>query len=570
MPHRSAALISLLVLVCLSTCAAAAHSDSDADEEVLRRVGLPADGPSLLTLFRKRTPDADSQARIQALIAQLGSDSFTEREESSEELAGCGIAAAGLLRAASHHTDLEIRRRARDALSIIEQNDLPTDVLVAALRLLGQRKPTRLVEVLLDYAPHAGDNEITAELCRTLALSAKHEGAPEPRLVRALNDKSPIKRAIAAMALCRGGCREHLPSIRRLLSEPNPQVRRRVALALLEARDKTAIPVLIELLAELPLVEAEHVESMLLQVASDTAPKGNLGDGHSAGPLVRGKYHDAWVDWWKDHKDSVDLTKVELSPDWRGYVLAICTTAFRGGRGGLRGAQFGSILERDVQGRIRWQMRGLSYPVDAQVLDERRVLVTEYRQAQVTERNHEGDVLRRINVSELPLEARRLSNGNTLITTSNRIFELDRNDKEVWTTNGNPLDTIAAACAFRGGEIGICYRSGEFVRMDRKGKVLASFRVGRMFRPTGTHIQGLANGHVLIPLYYDNKVAEFDEDGREVWSASYTQPICAQRLPSGRTLVAGYCNTFFVELDRNGREVKSQRCDAPLMFVSGR
>jgi hypothetical protein len=567
---RYVALIPLMVLMSSSASAADSHADTDADEEALRRVGLPADGPTLLSLFRKRTPDEDSQARIRSLIAQLGSDSFSEREESSEELAGCGIAAAGLLRAATHHTDLEIRRRARDALAIIAQNDLPTDVLIAALHILARRKPPRLVEVLLDYAPHAGHAEITDELCQTLASSAKRDGDADPRLVRALTDKSPMKRAVAAAALCRGGCREQFANIRRLLREHDPQVRRRIALALLEARDKAAVPVLIDLLTELPLTDVEHVESMLLQVAGDTAPKGNFDDHKGSGPPGVTSHRDAWAEWWKQYGGRLDLAQVELAPNWRGYTLAVCTTAFRGGRGGLRGGQFGSILELDAQGRVRWQMKGLSYPVDAQVLDERRVLVTEYRLAQVTERNHDGDVLRRINVSELPLEARRLSNGNTLITTSNRVYEIDRNDKEVWTTNGNPLDTIAAACPFRSGEIGICYRSGEFVRMDRKGKVLASFRVGRMFRPTGSHIQGLPNGHVLVPLFYDNKVVEFDEDGREVWSASYTQPICAQRLPNGRTLIAGYCNTFFVELDKNGREVKSQRCDAPLMFVSGR
>ncbi|HEY7327490.1 MAG TPA: HEAT repeat domain-containing protein [Gemmataceae bacterium] len=567
---RYVALIPLMVLACIGASATAAPSDMDADEEVLRRAALPADAPSLLNLFRKRTPDVDSQARIKSLISQLGSESFTEREESSEELAGCGIAAVGLLRAATHHSDLEVRRRARDALTIIEQNDLSTDVLVAALHVLGRRKPARVIEVLLDYAPHSGDGEITEELCLTLAASANRGGVVDQQLVRALADESSIKRAVAATALCRAGCREQLPAIRRLLGEADLQVRRRVALALLEARDKAAVSVLVELLAELPLSEAEHVESMLLQVANDTAPKGSLNDMRDVGTAARGKYRDAWSDWWKQHSDRLDLAKVDLSPHWRGYTLAICTTAFRGGRGGLRGAQFGSVLELDGQGRIRWQLKGLSYPVDAQVLDERRVLVTEYRQAQVTERNHDGDILRRISVSELPMEARRLTNGNTLITTSNRIFEIDRNDKEVWTTSGNPLDTIAAACPFRGGEIGICYRSGEFVRMDKKGKVLASFRVGRMFRSNGTHIQGLPNGHVLVPLYYDNKVVEFDEEGREVWSASYTQPICAQRLPNGRTLVAGYCNTFYVELDKNGREVKSQRCDAPLMSVSGR
>ena len=565
MPTRYVALIPLMALMGICGSLARSQADTDAEEDALRRVGLPADGPTLLTLFRKRTPDADSQARIQSLIGQLGSDSFSEREDASEELAGYGLAAVGLLRAATQNADLEIRRRARDALAIIEKNDLSSDVLIAALRVLGQRKPARMAEVLLDYAPHSADAEITEELCQALAYAAlldRRDAGPtrdaDPRLVQALNDKSPIKRAIAASALCIGGCRKQLPAVRRLLREPDPHVRRRVALALLEARDKAAVPVLIDLLAELPPAEAEHIEAMLSQVAGDTAPKGSLD-------AARGKYRDAWAEWWKQQEAKIDLEKIELSLHWRGYTLAVCMTAFRG-----RGARFGSVLELDAHGRTRWQIKGLSYPVDAQVIDERRVLVTESRQGRVTERNHNGDILRSITVPELPLEARRLSNGNTLITTGSRVFEIDRNDKEVWTANGNRFDAIAAACPLRGGEIGICYQSGEFVRVDRNGKTLASFRIGRSLRRNFAHIQGLPNGHILVPLFDNNKVVEFDENGREVWSVPYPRPTCAQRLPNGRTLVASYGNASFSELDKSGREVKRQNCGTPLMCVSGR
>jgi hypothetical protein len=560
---RYITLIPLLVLTGIWGSAAGGETDAQADEETLRTARLRIDGPSLLELFRKRTPDADSQARIQSLIAQLGNDSFSEREEASEELTGHGVAAVGLLRAALHHADLEIRWRARDALALIEQSDVSTEVLIAALRMLGRHKPPRLAEVLLDYAPHAADAEIVEELCLSLSSAAVRDGDANPHLVRALTDKTPIKKALAAAALCCGGCREQLPSVRRLLRDSNPQVRRRVALALLEVREKSAVPVLIDLLTELPLAQAEHAESMLLQISGDTAPKGSLDAN-------RAKYRDAWAEWWKQQGEGLDLAEIELAPHWRGYTLAICSTAFRAGRG-ARGFRFGSILELDAQGRTRWQIKGLSSPVDAQVLDERRVLVTEYRPGQVTERNHKGEILRRISVPDQPLSARRLDNGNTLIATYSRVFEIDRHDKEVWTTSGNRFDAIAAACPLPVGEIGICFRSGEFVRVGRNGKVRASFRgVGRLYGSSGAHIQGLPNGHVMVPQYHDNKVVEFDRKGREVWSVSYPRPICAQRLPNGRTLVASYGSTFYAELDKNGREVKRRDCDAPLMFVNGR
>ncbi len=548
--------------ICLYLVSSVAHSygaeaDADADEEVLRAARLSTDGPDLLALFRKRTPDADSQARIKTLIAQLGSDSFSEREEASAELATFGVEARGLLSAAVGHGDLEIRRRARHALTAIEQNDLSSDVLIAALRVLSRRKPPRLTEVLLDYVPFTGNCDVTDEVCLALSRVALRDGEPDSRLVRALTAVSPIQRAVAGAALCRAGAHKELAAVRRLLRDPDSDVRRRAALALLETHDKTAVPVLIELLAELPLPEAEHVEAMLLQLAGDKAPKGSL-------EAARDKYRDAWAGWWKRYGDDLDVAKIELAPHWRGYTLAVCMTAMRG-----RGARLGTILEVDAQGQTRWQIQGLFRPVDAQVLDDKRVLVTEYSPGQITERNHNGDVLRRIDVSDPPLEARRLPNGNTFVVTRSQVMEVDRAGKEVWKVRPG-IGTVAAACPLPRGQLAVCVLTGEFVRFDRAGKILHESVIARSFRPYGTHIQGLPNGHVLVPLLYENKVVELDKNGRIVWSAHYARPASAQRLPNGRTLVAGYASNTIVELDKNGREVKSISCNGSLMCVSGR
>lgn len=564
---RSVALLPLLILTGFCRSAGGAEADTAADEEVLRAARLPTEGPGLLMIFRKRTPDAEAQKHITKLIAQLGSASFTEREEASEEFAGYGIEAAGLLRQAARHRDLEIRRRAREALTLVEQGEVSDEVLLSALRLLGRRKPSQMTEVLLAYAPHASSTALVEELTQTLSSVALREGEANPVLVRALKASSARQRGAAAAALCQAGCRKQLPAVRRLLRDPDAHVRYRVALALLMTREKEAVPTLIELLAQLPTDEAEQIESLLLQIAGDTPPVHQAFQPDGPSPRQTGKpdLHDVWAKWWRRNSETIDLKELELTPHWRGYTLAVCMMAMRG-----RGARLGCLVEFDGRGRTRWQMQGLLYPVDAQVLDERRVLVTEYRSSQVTERNHKGEVLHCIEVPS-PLEARRLPNGHTLITTRNRVFEVDRHDKEVWSAKGaGDRGSILSVCPLPGGQLGICYQSGEFVRQDRDGKILASFQVGRLFRPTGTHIQGLPNGHILIPLMYDDKIAEFDGRGREVWSASFSRPTSAQRLPNGRTLVAGYGSNAFVELDRDGREVKSQQCEGRILCVRGR
>lgn len=556
---RYVALAPFLVLSMTTGPARGAEADTEADEAVLRAAHVPVEGRKLLDLFRQRTPDAALRERVEKWIEQSGSFSFVEREEASAELEACALAAVSVLEGARHHVDLEIRHRVRHAIAVLKQKALSDEVLLAALRILARRKPPQMAKVLLDYTPYAVDADIVDQLCLTLGTAAAREGVADPLFVRALDDAAPRKRAVAASALCRAGCRAQFPAVRRLLHDKDVEVRRRVAVAFLEAREKAAVPVLIDLLAELPRAESEGVESLLLQLAGDTPPQGCLDDA------ARGKYRDAWAAWWKRHGDRVDLTKIDLTPRWHGYTLAVCFLSVRG-----RGARSGSILELDGQGRTRWQIQGLNRPVDAQVLGENRILVTEYIPGQITERNRNGDVLRRLNINENPLSARRLPNGHTFITARNRVFEVDRDDKEVWSVTGNRAEMIVAACLLRGGEVALCYRSGELVRVDRAGKELASFRVGRLFRPFGTQIEGLANGHILVPLYYDNKIVEFDKRGREVWSASYARPGSAQRLPNGRTLVAGYMGNVIAELDKNGREVKTTRCEGPLMSARGR
>ncbi len=65
----------------------------------------------------------------------------------------------------------------------------------------------------------------------------------------------------------------------------------------------------------------------------------------------------------------------------------------------------------------------------------------------------------------------------------------------------------------------------------------------------------LPNDHVVIPVYSFNKVSEFDGNGKEVWTASITQPVSAKRLPNGNTLVSSLNPPKVVELDRAGKVV---------------
>ena len=133
---------------------------------------------------------------------------------------------------------------------------------------------------------------------------ALHDGKPDAFLVRALSDSQPVVREMAVQALAQGGGNAGRAAVRQLLKDDSPSVRCRVALALALAKERDAVPVLIDLLAVLSADQVGEVESVLYQLAGDSAPKTPAGTE----PAEKKKYRDAWAAWWKDHADRVDLT----------------------------------------------------------------------------------------------------------------------------------------------------------------------------------------------------------------------------------------------------------------------
>jgi HEAT repeat protein len=553
---RHLALFSVVVAFAWFDSAAGAEPETTEDEEVLRAAHVSTERSALLTFFRHRTLDEEAEAEIEAMIAQLASESFRVRERATAKLAAGSAAAAALLRQATRHTDPEVRWRAREALTAIERREVQPDVAAAAVRLLGRRPSAETTEVLLAYAPFAAEDEITDAVCLALTSAARHEEESRALLAEALEDEQPVRRGVAGSALCRAGCREQLVAVRRLLRDPDPLVRQRVASALLEVGEKSAVPVLIALLVELPHEEASQAESLLMRLAGEDAPSGDLDD-----KVARRAYRDAWLDWWQRRGDGLKLANIDLSRRWWDRTLIVTF---------LRRPRAACIVELDARGRTRWCIANLQSPTDARAIDERRVLIAEYTLGQVTERNHKGEILRQIAVPDLPLEARRLSNGNTFIVTRQRVVEVDRNGKEVWGITPNPNGMISTACPLRGGQVAVCYRTGELVRLDRTGKVRNSSHIAQAFRPSAVHMEALPNGHLLVPLYYESKVGEYDSEGKEIWSASFPRPTSVQRLPNGHTLVGGYTANVLVEIDSKGREVKRQNCEGRVLSAHRR
>jgi hypothetical protein len=535
-----AALLSLVLAPPAGRLSAADAPGEAADERTLKAAGLGVDGPALLEFFRKRIPTGVDRETLLTLLRQLGDNDFDVREQAAARLTALGPVAAPLLQQALKSPDVEVVRRAERCLKAIGAGPNAA-VQAAAARLLAARRPEGAAEVLLAYLPFAEEASVNDEVRAALAAVALRDGKPAAALVQALTDKAPLKRAAAAEALLRAGGAGQRAAVGPLLKDADPVVRFRVARALLALQDKDAVPVLIPLLEELPQEQAWQVEDVLTRVAGDGAPDAHLGRDAAARKACR----QAWDRWWRANGAKVDLTKVDKPEPLLGQTLVVQMDD-------------GRVKEVDSTGKTLWQIQNLQFPSAAEVLPNDRVLIAEYRGERVTERDRQGKVVWKKRVV-WPLAARRLPNGQTFIATRNQLLVVDRDGKEVFS-HTLPSETLVAAQRLRNGQYAFITSTGMFVRLDSSGKEVKRFRLALGIN-FGLGFDVLANGRVLVPHFRNNKVVEYDADGKPVRELPVELPDSAVRLPNGNTLVASQNTQRVAEVDPQGKVVWEHRSD---------
>lgn len=501
---------------------------------------LESEKPTLLEEFTKRTLTDALREKSLGLIKQMGDDDFDLREKAMNDLQALGQPVLSLLRQNSNHTDLEIRTRVAKILQALEK-DKAVPLSPVMPRLVALRKPSGAAEVLLAYIPFADDASLQEEVLSALTTVAlTKDGKPDPALVKGLQDKMPLRRATAAEALWAAGAEPTRAAVRQLLKDPDGFVRMRIAVAMARSREKDAMPVVIASLVDVPAEQASHAEDYLLQIAGERAPRVAMGTDDA----TRQKAREAWGKWWDDNRATVDLAPSTAVLASRHLGLTM-----------LLFMEIGKVAEVGRDGKTRWELAGFSYPYDAIVLPNDRVLVAENSGGRVIERTTKGDVIWQKAIYNV-INCQRLSNGNTFIVTRNQLVEVDKNGKDVFTYN-RPQQDINAAQKTRDGQIIMVTTNGTLARMDGNAtKELKSFAVGQI---TVGALELLPNGRVLLAQYNNGRVVEYDSEGRMVWSATVNSPTSAVRLPNGNTLVASQNTMMVQEIDRAGKVVSEQR-----------
>jgi len=524
-----------------SATAGTEPGEAAAEEALLKEQGVPLEGAGLLDYVRQRLTSRVSEAEIRRLVEQLGDDTFAVREQAFRRLAELGAVARKFLQDAEKHDDLEIRTRAIRLLRMLDENNPTQQTLVAAIRQLGRRKVPGAVALLLDRLPTA-EARLAGPMQEALQSLAVVGGKADPLLLAALKDGSAIRREAAGLALVRAGKPDLLPVLRSLLTDRERQVRIRLALELVRLREREAVGVLIE--------QMEHPGSELFAEAEEIL----FTLAGSASPVLRGesetdrrKYREAWQAWWKRAGATVDLAKLDPPTRKPDNTLIVLLDA-------------NLVLSLDSANKVRWQFGGVQQVLDIQPLPGDRVLLAEYRANRVTERDSKGKILWEHRFDE-PLMAQRLANGNTVIASAVQVVEIDPEGKEVMQYRPNAGGQIMRVRRVAGGDLVMITQLGvtHCVRVNRWGREISKF--GVLVGTSGGRLDVNADGHVLVPEMYENRICEYDRNGQIVRTIRAVQPIAATFQPEGRVLYTSMTELRAVEVDRTGKEVWEYRRD---------
>jgi hypothetical protein len=554
----SAALATLLVAGTLAQGPVPGEQTGDTsadDQKTLKAVGLGTDGPALLDYFRKRTFKEANPKEMAALVKQLGDNEFGVREKAFASLITLGPSALVGLKDAEANPDAEIKQRARDLRDRLEAKAEPA-IQSATARLVAKTQPAGAAEVLLAFLPFAPDSSVADEICKALGSVAAPGGKVDPAILQAFGDKLPIKRGAAAEALVRADIKKqlpqpetHLPEVRKLLKDSEPTVRLRTGLALVSHKEKEALPVLIELLNHLPPDQMWPVEEILIRLAGDKTPAVSLGTSADS----RQACFAAWSKWLNDNP-TLTLKALDEVPPMLGRTVIVQQKI----RVVVGGRVTGEVLELDKDKKPIWKFDVTNYPVDAQVYEDKgetRVVIAEFQGSQVSIRKTNGDVVKEFRVGGNPIGVQRLPDGNIFVVLQNRLVEYDMNGAEKFTFN-RPNHDIFRAKKLANGEIAMITSSGQYLRIEgATQRVLKNFQVAPVPVLFGS-MDVLPNGNVLVPDFQQNRIVEYNSDGKQLPLQINVQwPNSALRLPNGNTLVASQNTRKIMEFDRAGRNV---------------
>lgn len=531
------------------------------DRELLQSNQVIATESGIRDYLRKLSLNATELDKIKQLIKQTGDLSYRNREKATMELRAFGSPALPFLRDALENPDPEIARRSSLIIDAIEGGPGPA-LPAAAIRVLvdlsSAESASLATKSLLEYAPFAEEEMVEDEILNALCLLNLRQELVDPALANAVFASEKNIRALAARALGKIGTAKEIAPLAKLLSDDQAVVRLAAAQGLLSAQDIRAVPVLIGLLDELPSDRIWHVEETLFRLAGTDAPTVTVGQGDKKARTAALK---AWANWWKKQKDQVNLVSLGTGQQTLG-LITICEYDSAGFRAG------GRVWECGRDGKMRWEIKDLQGPMDAQVLPNGRVLIAENSANRVTERDLNGKILWEYRPTSNPIACQRLPNGNTFVATYNHVMEVTPNKTVVYSHQRGPAFYIFSARKTRNGRIVCMTAQGALIELDAAtGKELRNISLGA---GGWCGVDPLPNGRYLVAQMAQNSVREIDSTGKSHWQCTYQGVFRATRLPTGNVLATSMTTRKVAEFDRSGNLRREIDCEGRPWMVQYR
>ena len=174
-------------------------------------------------------------------------------------------------------------------------------------------------------------------------------------------------------------------------------------------------------------------------------------------------------------------------------------------------------------------------------------------------------------VAEQANDVWRLSNGNVVYAHKSGATEVTPDHKIVWDHKcpaGYEIHAVQPLenhrmMVMQGGPIPHILEIDTATDKIEKDIVLTTNSMFRQIRKT-------AAGTYIVPHFNQNKVSEYNADGKEIWSAPAQTPWSAVRLKNGNTLISGGGSKYVREVNQQGATVWEVKGDElpgnPLMF----
>lgn len=534
-PSRLFSTTGLLVLTLAGFSGMQAETEGLAeDERILKSAQIGITPAELLAYLQNRTIGDNDREAIERLIQMLGDDEFEKREQASRALIQRGRPVLPYLRKAAQHTDLEIARRAATCVEQLEQGS-STIYCSAVLRLIAHHRPRGATEILLRYAPHAEEEQVEEEWLATIL--ALNKPRIDPSVLTALTGKNSIARAGAAFVVGQSPTEEIRNRIVDRLKDADAGVRFRSAQGLLLARDRRAVPVLIDLLGTDNGRWTWEAEDLLLRLAGGEGPQISAGKGTAEDRL---RWRDTWADWWQKQKETIDLARMDEREPYLGLTL-------------VPEMHGGAVWECGPDGKERWRVSKLNMPRDAQVLPRGRLLVAEVNTNRVIECDiATGKVHWTYQLTD-PAYVRRLPNGNTFMGNHHHAVEVTPGGMEVFKYTPEQGFFIHSMNRRPNGNL-VCLSMNGMVReVDRQGKEVVGFKLDTQGNWCG--VEGLPGQRYLVVEYNNSLVKEVDARGKVLWECKVAGASYARRLPNGRTMICCFGGQRIVHVNREGTVV---------------